>query len=73
MISNNLKNKDFHPKIKIYLCTALLYLTNFIKNSELAKPLDFVKVDSNKKIGEYIRFPQREELNQEIKETYVVE
>ena len=37
MISNNLKNKDFHPKIKIYLCTALLYLTNFIKNSELAK------------------------------------
>ena len=35
MISNNLKNNDFHPKIKIYLCTALLYLTKFLKKSEL--------------------------------------
>lgn len=44
-----------------------------IKNNEMVKPLDFVKVDNNKKIGEYVRHPQRHELNQDIKETYVVE
>ena len=44
-----------------------------VKNNEMVKPLDFVKVDNIKKIGEYVRFPKREELNQDIKETYVVE
>lgn len=44
-----------------------------VKNNEMVKPLDFVKVDNNKKIGEYVRFPNRDELNQDIKETYVVE
>ena len=44
-----------------------------IKDTKLAKPLDFVKVDANTKSGEYVRFPNRNELNQEINETYVVE
>ena len=35
MILNILKNNDFHAKIKIYLCTALLYLTKIVKQSEL--------------------------------------
>ena len=44
-----------------------------VKDSVLAKPLGFVKVDAPKFEGEYVRFPAREELNQEINETYVVE
>ena len=35
MISTVLKDNDFHPKIKIYICTALLYLTQIVKQSEL--------------------------------------
>jgi len=33
----------------------------------------FVKVDQKKKIGEYVRLPERNELNQEINELLVVE
>ena len=44
-----------------------------VTEAKLEKPLAFVEVDNEKKIGKYIRFPQREELNQEIKESYVVE
>lgn len=44
-----------------------------VKDTELAKPLEFVKVDKANATGEYVRFPQREELNPEINETYVVE
>lgn len=33
----------------------------------------FVSVDKNKKIGTYIRYPEREELPLDINETYVVE
>lgn len=44
-----------------------------VKDTEMVKPLEFVKVDAANKTGEYIRFPQREELNQDINETYVVE
>jgi len=44
-----------------------------VKDTQLAKTLEFVKVDPSKFEGEYVRFPQREELNQEINETYVVE
>lgn len=33
----------------------------------------FVKVDTKKKIGEYVRLPERNELNQEINELLVVE
>ena len=44
-----------------------------VKDTQLAKTLDFVKVDGSKFEGEYVRFPAREELNQEINETYVVE
>lgn len=46
---------------------------SIVNNSSLIKPLDFVKVDQKQKIGEYVRFPKREELNKEIKEIYVVE
>ncbi|MDR3163701.1 MAG: 30S ribosomal protein S4 [Mycoplasmataceae bacterium] len=35
--------------------------------------LAFVQVDSKDKTGKYVRFPERQELNQEINETYVVE
>jgi len=44
-----------------------------VKDATLAKPLEFVKVDAANFCGEYVRFPQREELNQEVNETYVVE
>jgi hypothetical protein len=37
LISNNLKRKDLHPKIKIYLCTSLFYLTKYVKKSEIQK------------------------------------
>ena len=35
MISNNLKDKDLHLKIKIYSCTTLFSLTQYVKDSEL--------------------------------------
>lgn len=44
-----------------------------VKSNSLIKPLDFLKVDQAKKIGEYLRFPKRDELNKDIKEAYVVE
>ena len=44
-----------------------------VNSSTLVKPLDFVKVDQKQKIGEYLRFPKRDELNKDIKEIYVVE
>ncbi len=44
-----------------------------VKDTVLAKPLEFVKVEGTGKTGTYVRFPQREELNPEINETYVVE
>ncbi len=44
-----------------------------VNTSTLIKPLDFVKVDQKQKIGEYVRFPKRDELNKDIKEIYVVE
>ncbi len=44
-----------------------------VKDTELAKPLEFVKVDKPKFEGQYVRYPNREELNPEINETYVVE
>jgi hypothetical protein len=37
MILTNLNRKDLHVKIKIYLCTSLLYLSKFLKESELKK------------------------------------
>ena len=37
MISNTLKKTDIHPKVKIYLCTALLHLSNHLKTSEHSK------------------------------------
>ena len=44
-----------------------------VANAKLENPLSFVEVNNENKSGKYIRFPKREELNQEIKETYVVE
>ena len=51
MISNNLKNKDLHLKIKIYSCSTLFSLTQYVKDSELQKLgifsqylLDFLKI-----------------------------
>ena len=44
-----------------------------VKDTQMSKTLDFVKVDASNKTGEYVRFPAREELNQEVNETYVVE
>ena len=51
MISNNLKNKDLHLKIKIYSCTTLFSLTQYVKESEVQKLgifsqylLDFLKI-----------------------------
>ena len=51
MISNNLKNKDLHLKIKIYSCTNLFSLTQYVKESEVQKLgifsqylLDFLKI-----------------------------
>lgn len=42
--------------------------------ANLDKPtLGFVKTDSTTFSSKYVRFPERSELNQEIKETYVVE
>ena len=35
--------------------------------------LKFVDVDKATFSGKYVRFPERQELNQEINETYVVE
>ena len=35
--------------------------------------LKFINVDKETFSGKYIRFPERQELNQEINETYVVE
>ena len=35
--------------------------------------LKFVNVDKATFSGKYVRFPERQELNQEINETYVVE
>ena len=40
---------------------------------EKVKTLGFVEVDLTNKVGKYIRLPERNELNQEINETYVVE
>lgn len=40
---------------------------------EKAKTPGFVEVDLPNKIGKYIRYPERNELNQDINETYVVE
>lgn len=40
---------------------------------EKPKTLAFVEVDSTIKVGKYIRYPERNELNQDINETYVVE
>lgn len=37
------------------------------------EPLKFVSVSKNEFKGKYIRFPERQELNQDINETYVVE
>ena len=37
MISNNLKKKELHSKVKIYLCTSLFYLANYVKKSEMQK------------------------------------
>ena len=37
MISTNLINENLSPKTKIYLCTSLYNLTEFVKNSELQK------------------------------------
>lgn len=44
-----------------------------VNSGEIIKPLPFVEVNSDKKEGTYIRFPERSELNQDIIETYVVE
>ena len=37
MISNTLKKTDIHPKVKIYLCTSLLHLSNCLKDLEHSK------------------------------------
>jgi small subunit ribosomal protein S4 len=37
------------------------------------KTSGFVEVDQTNKVGKYIRYPERNELNQDINETYVVE
>jgi len=34
---------------------------------------EYVKVNNDTKIGKYVRFPEREELNQEINEAFVIE
>ena len=44
-----------------------------VKDTILAKTLEFVKAEGTGKTGTYVRYPQREELNPEINETYVVE
>ena len=37
MISNTLKKTDIHPKVKIYLCTSLLHLSQCLKVLEHSK------------------------------------
>lgn len=44
-----------------------------VKNTQLIKPVDFVQIDNSNKVGKYVRHPKREELNQDVNETYVVE
>lgn len=44
-----------------------------IAREEKIGTLAFVKVDNATMSGEYLRYPERPELNQEINETYVVE
>ncbi|MDR3257172.1 MAG: 30S ribosomal protein S4 [Mycoplasmataceae bacterium] len=44
-----------------------------INREEKVGTLAFVKVDNAAFSGEYVRFPERPELNQDINETYVVE
>lgn len=44
-----------------------------ITREEKVGTLGFVKVDNAAFSGEYLRYPERNELNQEINETYVVE
>ena len=41
-------------------------------NMDIAIPA-FVKVDKTKKVGTYVRYPEREELNSEINESLIVE
>jgi small subunit ribosomal protein S4 len=41
--------------------------------NEKPATLSFVEVDQTNKAGKYIRYPERNELNQDINETYVVE
>jgi small subunit ribosomal protein S4 len=36
-------------------------------------PKAFVKVDFNNKVGTYVRLPERSEINQNIKEAYIIE
>lgn len=44
-----------------------------VKDTEQASTLGFVKVDKSNFSGTYVRFPERNELNQDINEMYVVE
>ena len=37
MILTNLKKADLHPKAKIYLCSSLFHLCNFLKEGEMSK------------------------------------
>jgi small subunit ribosomal protein S4 len=46
---------------------------NIVNFDEKISTLAFVEADQATKIGKYLRFPERTELNQEINETYVVE
>ncbi len=43
-----------------------------VNSGEIIKPLPFVQVSADKK-GTYLRYPERNELNPDINETYVVE
>jgi small subunit ribosomal protein S4 len=56
---------------KIAICQASLNLPIVnVSNNQIP---DFVNVHKEQKNGTYTRYPQREELNQELKETFVVE
>lgn len=45
-----------------------------VADTKMEGTLRFVEIlDADKKLGKYVRYPERSELNQEINETYVVE
>ncbi|GMO15707.1 MAG: 30S ribosomal protein S4 [Mycoplasmoidaceae bacterium] len=58
-------------KISVKEISKKLALVNTAK--EGVAPIAFVKVDSASKTGTYVRLPLREELNQNLKESYIIE